>query len=935
LSSHKNHHRYIVGIDLGTTHTVAAYTDLHHPQAGIELFRIEQLIAPGEVALRAMLPSLRYHPAAGELAKQDIALPFQLNRIDPQEPDVVFGDLARNLGSRVPGRLVTSAKSWLSYAAVDRMAPILPWGAAEGIGRVSPTHASASYLAYVHSAWNQQFPDYPLEKQEVIITVPASFDEGARTLTVEAAHLAGLSGARLVEEPQAACYDWLSRHEQQLTTLLADTRLILVCDVGGGTTDLTLIKVALQDGQAQLTRIAVGNHLMLGGDNMDLALAHVAERNLVTAGAPLSAASLSQLMQQCRNAKERLLTPDAPEKTTVTILGVGAKLVGGARSTELSRDEVHLMLLDGFLPLTSLDDLPQRRRSGIVEFGLPFAADPAISRHIAAFLTMHANASRQALADQVSDQTTIPIPDTILLNGGLFNSRLLTQRLIDLLTQWRGAPLQLLHNAHPDLAVANGAVAYALARHGKGIKIGGGAARSYFVQVADEQQTQQAVCVLPRGTEEGLPIQLTDRIFALRIGEPVQFNVLSSLADTVFMPGEIVTLDENNFTLLPPIATVLTESKDNPHTQTAEVSVQLQSTLTEIGTLEMACVAQDQPAQRWKLEFQLRGGKGGLISSMSNGLHPRFAEAEKLIYQVYGPPSKTANPKAIKTLRVDLEKILGKREQWDTPLLRELFSTLWECDQRRRRSAAHERLWFNLIGFCVRPGFGYPLDDWRIQQLWSIYPQGLQHTPEAAVWAEWWTMWRRVSGGLREKAQCQILDDIAFNIQPPSKRAKKKPPGVKQQGYDDMMRLVATLERLPLTRKLEVGEWLLERLRKASETPQAWWAVSRIGARVPFYGSVHNVVPAETAADWLQRILEMDWNKVQPAAFAATMLARMSGDRERDLPADVREQVVQRLLASKSSPTWIAMVQQFTELNEADAQNMFGEALPPGLRLVH
>lgn len=934
MSKAKNLCRYIVGIDLGTTHTVAAYADMSISRPAIAVFNIEQLVAPGEVAARPLLPSLRYHPAPGELAERDLHLPWQLNHIDPQEPMAVFGELARELGSRVPGRLVASAKSWLSYAAVDRMAPILPWGGAEGIGKISPVHATASYLTYVRSAWNHQFPEHPLEKQEVVITVPASFDEGARTLTVEAAHLAGLTAARLVEEPQAACYDWLAMHEQELNTVLADTRLILVCDVGGGTTDLTLIKVVLKDGQVQLTRIGVGNHLMLGGDNMDLALAHVAEGQLVTSGAPLTAASLAQLMQQCRNAKECLLHPSAPEKTTVTILGTGAKLISGARSTELKREAVHRMLLDGFLPITPLDELPQRTRAGIVEFGLPYVSDPAISRHIAAFLTLHAQASREALGELASNDS-IPTPDAILLNGGIFNSALLSQRLLDILAQWRGAPLQQLLNVHPDLAVARGAVAYAMARRGKGMSIGGGSARSYFIQVAADQETQQAVCILPRGTEEGQPIQLTERSFALRIGEPVRFHLVSSISDRAFNPGDIVTLNEVMFTLLPPLATVLTQEKETAQASTAEVPVQLQTTLTEVGTLELACVTQSKPAQRWKLEFQLRGGKDRLVSSISSQLHPRFAEAAELISLVYGPPSKKVNPKAIKTLRPDLEKILGKRDDWDTPLLRELFSTLWECAQRRRYSAAHERLWFNLIGFCLRPGFGYPLDDWRVQQLWSIYAQGVQYRPEAAVWAEWWTLWRRVSGGLSELAQCQILDDIAYYLQPSSKRAAKQSPGAKHQGYDDMVRLVATLERLPAARKIEVGGWLLERLQKGSESLQTWWAIGRIGARIPFYGSAHNVVPAEIAADWLQYVLKLDWRKTQPAAFAATMLARMSGDRERDIQPELRAQIIQFLQKAKCPASWVAMVQHATELQAADERSMYGESLPPGLRLVH
>ncbi|WP_009915010.1 Hsp70 family protein, partial [Burkholderia humptydooensis] len=331
------------------------------------------------------------------------------------------GTLARALGAQVPGRLVTSAKSWLSHASVDRLAPILPWGAADDGGKVSPVAASASYLAHVRAAWNRRFPDAPLEQQDVVLTVPASFDDGARSLTLEAARLARLPALRLLEEPQAAFYDWLFHHRGTLREELAHTRLVLVCDVGGGTTDLTLIKVhgedvgSVGDGEPQLTRIGVGDHLMLGGDNMDLALARVAEARLAQeGGARLSAASLSQLVERCRGAKERLLDANPPDAVGVTLLGSGARLVGGARKTELSRAEVEQIVVDGFFPAGGPDELPRRSRSALVEFGLPYAADPAVTRHVAAFLHRLAAQSRDALGAALAADQALPVPDTLL-----------------------------------------------------------------------------------------------------------------------------------------------------------------------------------------------------------------------------------------------------------------------------------------------------------------------------------------------------------------------------------------------------------------------------------------------------------------------------------------------------------------------------------------
>ncbi len=923
--------RYIVGIDLGTTHTVVAYTETDN-SAAIQLFNIEQLVGLGEVAARPLLPSLRYHPAADELSPADLQLPWV------QDDNAIVGTLARQLGAQVPGRLVASAKSWLSHPSVDRTAAILPWGAAEEIDKISPVAASASYLRHVRRAWDHQFPDHPLQQQRLVLTVPASFDEAARALTLEAARLAGLPQMRLVEEPQAAMYDWLYRHRQDQVNALGKVRLVLVCDVGGGTTDLTLIKISHGPTGPQLTRIGVGDHLMLGGDNMDLGLAHLAESRLATDGARLGTARLSQLLQQCRNAKEQLLAENAPEQISVTLLGSGAKLIGGTRSTELARDEVWRMLLDGFFPVVAADEQRQRSRGGIVEFGLPYAADPAITRHVAAFLNHHARASREALGSDAPDEGLLPTPDALLLNGGVFRSSALTERLIDVISSWRGGRPTLLSNPHPDTAVACGAVAYGLATLGKAPKIGGGSARSYFLllggdtQNQNQNQNRQGICVLPRGSEEGHEIQLSEQTFALRLGQPVSFRLMSSTADTEYQVGQIVDLIGDEFSPLPPLVSVMRHEAD---TAERELPVQLTATLTEVGTLEMYCVSLVDSSQRWKLEFQLRGqGNTHAAAERVNAqLPPQFSQSVDRIHRIYDNRSHEVQEKEVKRLRSELEKQLGDRNHWDTPLLRELFTPLMEGGRKRRRTADHERVWFSLTGFCLRPGFGYPLDDWRVQQLWSIYEQGVQYGNENQNWSEWWTLWRRIAGGLDEQAQTQILNDIAYYLQPPGKSHVKR-SGPKRQGYDDMVRVAAALERVSAQRKEEIGGWLAERLRKPSENSQTWWAVGRIGARVPFHGSAHNVVARSVAEEWLKQLLTLDWKKIEPASFAATLLARVSGDRERDLDQTLRNEVQRRLENVKAPASWLRMVQEVVELDESDERRMFGEALPAGLKLL-
>ncbi|MCA8021083.1 Hsp70 family protein [Burkholderia metallica] len=912
--------RYTVGIDLGTSNTVVAYVEAGSD--AIRVFDVEQLVGPGAVAAQPLLPSVRYHPAAGELAAHALRLPWQAaGARDGGAGDAlppVIGRYARTLGAQVPGRLVTSAKSWLSHASVDRLAAILPWGAADGVDKVSPVDASASYLAHVRDAWDARFPDAPLANQDVILTVPASFDDGARALTVEAARRAKLPALRLLEEPQAAFYDWLYGQRDTLRDTFAAARRVLICDVGGGTTDLTLVDVAPgDDGEPTFTRVGVGNHLMLGGDNMDLALARRVETRLTEPGTRLSAASLSQLVERCRAAKERLLGDDAPESVNVTLLRAGSKLVGGARSAELTRREVEQIVVEGFFPQVEAGELPRRARAAIVEFGLPYASDAAVTRHVAAFLNRHAEG---------------PLPDTLLLNGGVFRAGALAGRLAQTLGAWRGAPLDVLHNAHPDVAVARGAVAYGLACAGHAPRIGGGSARSYFLVLdgaAAADAAARGVCLLPRGAQEGHEIRLDDRTFALQLGQPVRFHLVSTVADTAYRPGDLVDLDGGDFVRLPPIATVVDAKAAGA---ARETPVKLSASLTEVGTLEMHCIATDDTARRWRLEFQLRGDAPAQGDD-APARHPRLDQAIELIERSFGSKAAGVTPKDTRRLRAQLEHVLGPRDAWDVALARELFDALLARARRRRRSADHERAWLNLAGYCLRPGFGHPLDAWRIEQLWPLFDDGIQYVNDGQVWSEWWTLWRRVAGGLDDDAQTQVRDAIAF-LEPSDDKRRKLPFDPGKVGPADMTRLSASLERLPVERKVELAERLIAQLQKPAERALCAWALGRIGARRPFYGSAHSVVPAEVAKGWLDALFALDWKQVEPAAFAAAQIARMTGDRSRDLPDDTRDAVIKRLSAANASTAWIDMVREAIAFDEADTVRVFGETLPAGLKLL-
>ncbi|EGQ8126547.1 Hsp70 family protein [Vibrio parahaemolyticus] len=930
--------RFLVGIDLGTTNTVVAYCEItdNLEQSEVSLFDIDQLIGPGEVVRKPLLPSFRYHPAVGQISPSDLTLPWDNEPVAGDINNVIVGEWARELGAKVEGRQVSSAKSWLSHQAVDRNSDILPWAGAQDVDKVSPVIASASYLNHIRQAWNYRHPSNKLEDQDVVVTVPASFDETARKLTLEAAELAGLKKIVLLEEPQAVCYDWYARHQQTAADELKDLPLILVCDVGGGTTDLSLIEAKFTHDDLALDRIGVGEHLMLGGDNLDLALAHLAESRF-SQNKKLTAASLTKLIQQTRKAKENLLSTSAPDEVKITMLGSGSKLLGGTKSIALSKQEVHQIALDGFFPLSDFSEVPDKRRSAVVEFGLPYVADPAVSKHVAEFLTQHQQVSRAALGIEDDKQNAIPVG--LLLNGGVFNSDLVTERVTTLLSDWRGAPVTVLDNPHPDWSVALGAVAFGKARRGAQLKIGGGAARSYFLHLQEKNKMGKALCLLAKGTEEGHEIRLSGRRFSLTLGEPVRFNLLTSTHDTLtnntaIQNGVMVDVDPDLFAPLPPYITTLEgEGAELQANQKERVEVQLACQLTEVGTLKMECVSAEDDKKRWELEFEVRNKQADDGEEIQ--LHPRLNECKELIARLYSGNKKSAEGKEIKTLAKDLEKKLGKRDEWDFTTLRQLFDTFAQGRKRRRRSEQHEKNWLRLAGFALRPGFGDPTDSWRIEQVWGLYQQNIQFKNHQG-WTDWWVFWRRIAGGLSQEQQETILADIAKYLHPGAMKNPQSAKAAQEMGYESMVRLSASLEHLEVEDKVLLATWFLSKAINQNQFEQAhWWAMGRLASRTPLYGSQHNVIPREQAEQWLPKLLEQNWLKEPMIAFAAVMICRKTGDRLFDISDDYREQVLTKLKQSKVPESWVSLVEEVKELSESESKRVFGDALPSGLTLVH
>lgn len=606
--------RYAIGIDLGTTHSALSYVDLEASdgeKTAHGVLPVPQLTAPGTVEALPLLPSFLYLPHADELAPGELALPWNTDG-----DTAVAGEMARSRGATTPIRLVSSAKSWLSHPSVDRRAAILPTDAPEEVTRVSPLEASTRYLAHLRQAWDSAHPEAPFDQQQVTVTIPASFDPGARELTAEAARNAGYNAATLLEEPQAALYSWIQGSNGAWRKQVKAGDIVLVVDVGGGTSDFSLIAILERDGKLEPHRVAVGDHILLGGDNMDLALAHLVARKLAANGTQLDAWQMRSLTYGCRGAKEHLLADANATTWPIVVPSRGSKLIGGSIRTELTREEVTAFITDGFFPRVEASARPAvRTRAGLTQIGLPYAQDAAVTRHLAAFLARQAGATAEleGFAGRVSAEHSFLHPSAVLFNGGVFKSAILAQRVMDTINDWlymEGAePARMLEGADLDLAVARGAAYYSYARRGGGVRIRGGTARSYYVGVESSmpaipgmEPPLQALCVAPFGMEEGSELELPGQEFGLVVGEPVHFRFFGSTTRRQDQIGDVLDfwspdeLQEQN-----EIQATLPADGRTPGDV---VQVKLHALATEAGTLELVAVARD--GQRWKVEFDVR-----------------------------------------------------------------------------------------------------------------------------------------------------------------------------------------------------------------------------------------------------------------------------------------------------------------------------------------
>src|SRR5271157_4434436 len=728
--------RYLIGVDLGTTNSVVAYIDTREApvegSSGIHVFEVPQLVGPGELLPLPHLPSFLYFPTEAEIASGTLALPWQ------ERPSSIAGVMAREQGALLPGRQVSSAKSWLCQGAVDRTADILPVEAEPSAAMVSPVEASARYLMHLRNAWNHAMAadeggnsEQILEKQEIVLTVPASFDEEARELTVEAARRAGIENLTLLEEPLAAFYAWIAEHQRPIRDHVQDGDLVLICDIGGGTSDFSLVRAHVIGSDVQFERTAIGDHLLLGGENLDLALARRVEQRL---NVTLSMRQRCALGIACRSAKERLLVDPNIDRLPISILGSGRAVVGQVLQSELTRDEVLDLLMSGFLPLTAPEEMPKRSRSaGLREVGLPYASDPAITKHLAAFLRQAGTAvsGQSGVAARKVLRSTMVRPDAILFNGGFCIPEAARERIVEAIANWfrgedRGWRPRVLRSDAMDSAVAVGAAYYGGVRRGKGLRVKAGSARTYYIGTRTEGA---AVCVLPAGTDEGTTLKL-NREFLVLANRPVSFNLFSSTVRHE-PHGALAELDPAQVHRHAPLVTLLRYGKK---LQQMDLAVRLSVSFTEVGTLELWCQSVSSP-HRWRLQFELRGSAPNRDSNVKSTPHagiapssPEISEdslrtARKAIRAAF---TREGDPTAHASLVSKLEAGIGlKKESWPVPLLRVLSDVLLEVADGRKLSAPQEARWLNLLGFCLRPGFGDAQDSQRMNLTRKLYQSGL------------------------------------------------------------------------------------------------------------------------------------------------------------------------------------------------------------------
>lgn len=909
--------RFSIGIDLGTTSSALAYAPLAG-EAQPEILAVAQWETPDALVEATTLPSFLYLP--------EEAIAAQLRGRVSGTETWIAGRLARRRAGETPGRVVRSAKSWLCHHAADRSAPILPWGSDDlaPAQKISPVQAAAFILNYLKGAWDSRFAHSgdTFDDQEITITVPASFDAAAQRLTLDAAEQAGFpKGVRLLEEPQAAFYCWLERHSSAnplWETDVAGPRHVLIVDIGGGTSDFSLFELrqAPSGGIPAITRVAVSEHILLGGDNIDLTLAVMLEPRLVGERGRIAGTQWEQLVASCRDLKEGALsdTASAAEQFSVVVAGRGSSLIAGAQTATLARDEVERLVLDGFFPACDASARPYRTQAGLRDWGLPYATDSAVTHHLADFLRER------------------PRVDAVLFNGGSLRATPLRQRLIEQIAAWQdgACPIEL-ENAVPDLAVALGAARFGKLLHSHAGRIAAGAPRAVFLQVQTAAADEPAlVCVLPRNASAERVFEIDLPGLEVRTDQLVSFQACSSTRHGRCRAGDVLSWDAEAFHMLPPLQTIVRTANGPDAEPGRTVPVRLAAKTNALGLLQIFCLSTDPSnPQSWPLEFNLRPHELGRAIEQPpvepNAAAGAQRAAREHVAAVFARPAKSARLTANAILK-HLEGTLGPpRHEWNAALLRNLWPALSEGVAGRKFSVEHEEAWLTLAGFLLRPGFGFARDGLRMDELWKLREAGLCFPGKRSKVQEC-ILWRRVAGGLTAERQELLLASELASI-----RAGRASP--------EMVRLAGSLERLPRATKTDLIETFIDQVRQRVEAKQHCAphlaALGLLLNRAPLYAGPETVVVPEFVARAYAALRDFDWAEPELLETHNLFLraARVVDDRNLDVPKSLRNQIARKLENAGLAPPRTATIKEFTPVGRTDRSTLYGEALPAGLLL--
>ncbi len=888
--------RYLIGIDLGTTNSAVAYVDMDtskNPSLRVQSLRIPQSSARGLSESLPLLPSFYY--------------------FDTDDQPLV-GELARTLGEKMPGRFVASAKSWLSHPAALRREKILPIEADDPSLRVSPVEVTAAYLRHLRAGWDLSMARGDISRefvlQEVIITIPASFDEAARTLTIEAARGAGYENFTLVEEPLAAFYCWL---QGQKAPALPAKKTILVCDVGGGTTDFSLIATEERDGVLAFERTAVGSHLLLGGDNMDACLAELIEQRASEAGmGDFPSEQRRYLLAEARRAKEYLLASGEGSVYRVMIQGIGSRLVGGSWSLTLSYQDVFSALMQGFFQLCPWEEAKVIQRSlGLRTMGLPYAAEPSILKNLADFLARHQGG-------------TMPRIDYVLFNGGVMTPAPFQKAVVEALFLWSGHRPDVLENKNLDTAVAQGAACYGKVRRGVGVRVHSGMPRTYYLAVDTEEGKRQVMACVPKGADETFAYEASQALY-LMSGAPIAFTLFSSEVRRGDVVGKVYDLDNETMTALPPLQTVIRKGKSQ-HAE--KIPVRLCVAVTSYGCLEMVLKAVDT-SHIWKLQMHLGAERKEALPSSSSKIsfdEAIVSKASSLIAGCFSSSQQIVPGTLVRAL----EEVLGsKKETWSTALLRSLWPALVAAKHEGRRlSLEHAARWWHLAGYLLRPGFGHPLDSHHVKELWQkLLADDRKDRGDAALQRV--IAYRRIAGGLNKGQQQQL----AFKLIPlffDKKIASWKIAIAKlSQTEREGLRALASFERLEMSFKIAFGERLVAAITAAPCDDTLSWALGRVASRRLLYGTLTQVIPPSTVVTWIEKMMATIATPAPALVAAVTQMVTTTGHREVDVSKSDLATIASWLGIAKDTLLQICHNREQPQ----DDSLLFGEHLPTGLVL--